>query len=201
MNKASSLKKEPLNLNNEVWDWVKGYENFYQVSNLGKVRSVDRYVKTNNNQTRFYKGQLLSQGLGKNGYYIVALTMNKVQTTKTVHRLVAETFVFNPNDLPMVNHIDENKMNNTYKNLEWCTQSYNNSYGTKIARSAIKKAKPVCQIDISTNRVIRTYPSIRAAEKAFGVKDANISAVCKGTRKTVLGYKWEYLSDRGVANV
>ena len=117
----------------EEWRPIEGYEGLYEVSNTGQVRSLDRYVK-NNYSYRLQKGKVLSPEKNKDGYLLVSLCCNGKQNLRTVHRLVAQAFIPNPNNLPQVNHKDENKSNNRVDNLEWCDQAYNNLYGTRQER-------------------------------------------------------------------
>jgi len=112
----------------EAWKDIKGYESLYQVSSFGRVRSLDRVTPNG----RVYYGKILKRTLDRYGYFKVTLSINGCHFTKYVHRLVASAFLPNPNDYPQVNHIDENKENNNYKNLEWCTESYNSNYGNRI---------------------------------------------------------------------
>lgn len=131
----------------EIWKDVVGYEGLYQVSNLGNVKSLERVVK------RFVRGKyislypvkekLLKLYINSNGYISVGLYNNGFNSFE-VHRLVAQAFIPNPDNLPCVNHKDENPKNNNVKNLEWCTYQYNNTYGTIQQRlSDIKKGKPL----------------------------------------------------------
>ena len=109
----------------EIWRPVVGYEGLYEVSNLGRVRSVDRYYY------RLHKGKVLSLSKNANGYLKVVLSCNGKCKTIKVHRIVAEAFLPNPDNLPQVNHKDEDKTNNSVDNLEWCNAKYNLSYGTR----------------------------------------------------------------------
>jgi hypothetical protein len=121
----------------------------------------------------------------KNGYYTLELTSNdKIEKTLKVHRLVASTFLSNPNNYPFVNHIDENKLNNDIKNLEWCTNQQN------IIHSLGKK---VNQINIKTNEIIKTFDCIQDAYRKLGkIYNPNIRWVCTGKRNMAYGYKWSY---------
>lgn len=112
----------------EIWKTINGYENFYEVSNYGRVRSLDRIVYFKNKKgSRAYKGKILKQKY-HNGYAMVNLNKNKNMEVKYIHRLVAEAFLPNPKNFPCVNHIDGVKSNNHVENLEWCTYSENNKY-------------------------------------------------------------------------
>ena len=108
----------------EEWKSIPGYEGLYEVSSYGRVRSVDRY----DNRNCFRKGKVLSPGIRLDGYLIINLCCNGKYKTISVHRLVALTFLPNPDNLPCVNHKDEDKTNNRVDNLEWCTQQYNLNY-------------------------------------------------------------------------
>ena len=163
----------------EVWKDIAGYEGLYQVSNLGKVKSLAR-----NKQLKF--------DYHKRGYQIVTLCNNKVRKRLQVHRLVASAFIENPNALPQVNHIDENKRNNNVDNLEWCSNDYNNRYGTRDARMAAKHKKPICQYD-TNNNFVKGYDSIIEAVKQNDFKTGtSISECCRFKRKTAYGYIWKY---------
>lgn len=142
----------------EIWKPIKGFEGSYEVSNYGNVRSLDRMVKCLNGYEH-RNGKMLKPHKNKKGYMSVSLGKNN---QKLVHRLVAEAFVPNPDNLPIINHIDENPSNNFSSNLEWCDYSYNNSYGdgnvqrteTKKKTWAEKKAKmwPYSIYDNKTKR-------------------------------------------------
>ena len=120
---------------------VPGYEGYYEVDNLGRVFSVDRIIRVNDNGRIYDKpvhGVLLKQTNHSQGYKTVALTKNGKTKQEYVHRIVASTFIPNPDNLPVVNHKDEDKTNNFVDNLEWCTVSYNNTYGEKTKKQAEK---------------------------------------------------------------
>ena len=108
----------------EIWKDIKNYEGIYQVSNLGRVRSLTRKVKTFNG-LRTTKGQLLKPLKTNRNYFRVDLKQNQKNKYISIHRLVAEAFIPNPNNYPVINHIDGDTSNNKIDNLEWCTQSHN----------------------------------------------------------------------------
>ena len=112
----------------EIWKDIKGYEKLYQVSNLGNVRRI----KFINNRTQKDKIKMLKLIKDKKGYLKINLWKNNKSKMFLVHRIVAETFILNPNNLPQVNHKDENKSNNCVENLEWCSKKYNNNYGNRL---------------------------------------------------------------------
>ena len=120
----------------ECWKYIIGYEGLYEVSNLGRIRSLPRLTGARNNKTRLVKGKVLKPYLQNNGYEIVDLFLSPNNKKHfLVHRLVAEAFIPNPDNLQEVNHKDEDKCNNNIDNLEWCDHAYNNNYGTKIERT------------------------------------------------------------------
>ena len=127
----------------EEWRPIEGYEGLYEVSNTGRVRSLDMYVKGKG--YRLHKGKVLSPAKNKNGYLKVNLHCNGKRKTITVHRLVAEAFIPNSDNLTQVNHRDEDKTNNNVENLEWCDVKYNLSYGTaRIRERDTKIQKGLC---------------------------------------------------------
>ena len=120
---------------------VKGYEGYYEVDQFGRVFSVERVISVDDNGRKYEKtvsGKQMKQCLKNNGYKSVSLTKGGETKSFYVHRLVAEAFIQNPDNLPMVNHKDEDKTNNFMDNLEWCDAEYNNTYGTKTSRQASK---------------------------------------------------------------
>ena len=157
---------------------VQNYEGLYAVTSCGRVWSY----KTK----KFLKPQK-----NKDGYSIVCLHKDGEQKNYYIHRLVAEAYLPNHNNLPCVNHKDENKENNALQNLEWCTYKYNNSYGSRNERAgkAISKAlsKPVFCVELN-----KTFDGVRAAARVLGLGSGNITQCCKGTRKTCGGYHWRY---------
>ena len=158
----------------EKWLPVVGYEGLYEVSNLGRVRSLPR------NTT---KGKILAQQITKFGYLKVALVKNNVPKFFQVHRLVAVSFIPNPNNLPQVNHINENKLDNRVENLEWCTAKYNMNYSN---------SKRVAQCT-KEEKIITIFSSLIEASNQTGFWYGNISRCCLGKRKTAYGYIWKYI--------
>lgn len=115
---------------NEIWKDMYGFEDMYEISDLSNIR---------NKKTK----RLIKQFKNRNGYVIVRIYKDGVGVTRTVHRLVAKTFIPNPENLPEVNHKDENKSNNVVSNLEWCTRKYNIYYGTGLKRRKELHAKAI----------------------------------------------------------
>ena len=163
---------------------IKGFDN-YTIDKEGNIYSLlsKRYLKP---------------WQDNKGYLIVELRDNDGKRKfKKVHRLVAETFIPNPNNLPEVNHKDENKQNPNVDNLEWCTSKYNSNYGTRkerlgksIRNSCVKKRKAIVQYDLDGN-IIREYDAIERV-KDYGFHQPNVIAVLKGRRNHTGGYIFKY---------
>ena len=175
----------------EIWKDIKGYEGLYQVSNLGRVRSMDRTVSTGKG-IRTHRGKILKLHLdGKHNYYQVCLSKNNIVYTKQVHRLVAETFISRLDDTTQINHKDGNKKNNYVDNLEWCTQSENQIHALNFG---LRKTKQIKQYNLN-GQFIKLWNSIEEAEKHFNGSNTNIVQCCKGKTKTAYGYVWRYIGD------
>lgn len=166
----------------EHWLPVKGYEGLYEISDWGRVKSLN-YRGTG-------KEQILHQTQNKSGYMYVPLHKDGKTKSCRVHRLVAEAFVPNPNNLPEVNHIDENKQNNRSENLEWCDRLSNVRHGTGIERSRASHSIAIEQVDMTGN-VVKEWVSSRDAERN-GYHSGAIIACCKGKKRSYKGYFWRY---------
>ena len=166
--------------NNEIWKDIEGYDGLYQVSDKGRVKSV-----------KFGKEKILKPGRDKDGYLLVILSKNGERNTYRVHRLVAQAFLPNPNDLPQINHKDEVKTNNSVQNIEWCDQKYNHNYGTINQRIAEKCSKPVLQFTKS-GEFIKEYKSVMDVQRNLGYAQSNISYCCLGKIKSAYGFIWCY---------
>jgi hypothetical protein len=152
----------------EIWKDVKDHPGF-QVSNTGKVRSLDKYVGAKNGSIRFLPGRILHQRVNTSGYFDTALMKKRIY----VHTLVAEAFVEKKDGCNQVNHIDENKLNNIPTNLEWCNQKQNNSHGTRLKRIAHAASIGVISVNLS-NGVIHEYESLREAASKLGITPNNL---------------------------
>lgn len=192
-------KKKPIeDLENEIWKDIKDYEDYYQVSNMGRVRSLPRWIYYSDGRKYFYDGVLLKQKHDHSGYCQVELTINSKLKTCKVHRLVAEAFIPNPNNLPQINHKDEDKDNNCVDNLEWCDSDYNSKYGTKIERgheTLIKtRGKPVIFTKLSTGEKF-IFPAINIGIKELDLDPRTVCRILKKEPyyKTIKGYSVEYV--------
>ncbi len=176
----------------EIWKDIPNYEGLYQISNLGRVKSLERIVKYNHSKfsQKGMKERILSTKI-LNGYLAATLYKNKKRKSFLIHRLVANAFIPNPNNYPQVNHKDENKFNNNALNLEWCTNEYNIHYGTGIQRCSIARFKPVCKYSLG-GVPLEKYLSQSEAAIKNNVSQANISKCCNGRLKTYKGYIWKY---------
>jgi hypothetical protein len=168
----------------------------YEVSNLGRVRSLDRvYTQLYPNgkeQLRHIKGSILKFETNNTGYLAIQLYDRGKRKRYLVHRLVAEAFIPNPNNLPEVNHKDECKTNNRADNLEWCNGKYNSNFGTGKWRKSYGRRKIVEQLTLDGQHVAY-YSGAREAGRLTGFRQGNISAVCRGENPQSYGYKWKYV--------
>lgn len=170
----------------EEWRPVVGYEGIYEVSEYGDIASLN-YNKTGVRSIRKPK-------ITKDGYLEIALCRDSKMKHVRVHRVVAMAFIPNPNNLPQINHKDENKLNNHVENLEWCNLKYNVNYGTAIERRSKKISIPVVQMSLDGD-IISEYESVSEAAKQVGLSTGDIVNVCNGKHVSAHGYKWRYKDD------
>ena len=164
----------------EIWRTINGYEGQYQVSDKGRVRSL-----------KFGKERILKPVRMPNGYLQVSIYKNGEIKRCLVHRLVAQTFIPNPYNLPEVNHKDENKENNSVHNLEWCSSKYNVNFGTRTQRQSEKLSNPVLQYTKS-GEFVREWKSTRDVQRNLGYSNGNISSCCNGKLKSAYSFIWKY---------
>lgn len=169
------------NVESEVWKPVVGYEGLYEVSNIGRVRSIN-YHKSG-------KAKVMSPSFNTWGYLIVDLRKNNKRHSYTVHRLVALAFIPNPDNLPEINHKNEIKYDNTVENLEWCTRKYNINYGTGNERRGRRKS--IVQLDNNGN-VVKKWESGFAASRYYQIDRSGIYNCLHGKQKTCKGFVWKY---------
>lgn len=177
----------------EIWKDIEGYEGLYMVSSLGRVKSLDRIDGRGWN----IKGKILKQTLDKKGYLNVGLSKNNNRTLYKVHRLVAETFIPNPDNKPEIDHISTLKTDNMVENLRWVTTKENSNNPLTLkhrseSKMSTKNARhrSVLQYDVNGN-FIREWDTITEAEKTLNITH-KIHYVCQGKRKTCGGYIWKY---------
>ena len=183
------MKKRMIDLQEE-WKDILGFEGRYQISNLGRVKSL-------------VSERILKECQSSNGYMRVCLCGADGHKNMSVHRMVADAFISNPNDLPQVNHIDENKQNNRVDNLEWVTSKQNINHGTSLARRSYHQRytqsgkKVVHQYDMEGN-LIGTFISIREAARHYGIDRTGIQHCCTNKKgfKTYKGYKWKFEEEK-----
>lgn len=189
----------------EIWKDIKGYEGLYQVSNKARVKGLRR-VRVNNYGSYSVVDETILKLRISNGYYSVGLCKDGIQVQFYVHRLVADAFIPNPDNLPVVNHKDENKLNNLIwvdddgtvdyekSNLEWCTQEYNINYGTRNKRVGNrningKKSIKVLQYDLNGN-FIKEWPSAMEIQRQLGYNNVTIRRCCNGLTKSAYNQIW-----------
>lgn len=161
----------------EIYKDIEGYEQLYQISNYGNVKSL-----------KYNKEKILKPAKLKNGYLQVTLCKEEKRKQHYIHRLVGEAFIDNPNNYKQVNHKDENPANNNVSNLEWCTNEYNINYGTRNQRVAEKTSKQVLCLETGV-----IYPSTQEVERQLGFLQCNISRCCTGKYKQAYGFHWSFL--------
>lgn len=168
----------------EIWKDIPSFEGLYQASNLGRIRSIKHYDKMH----RLWEGKILTpQFDGKQNYLHISIKGKPYQ----IHRLVAKTFLPNPNNYPEVNHKDENKTNNCVENLEWCTHKYNNNYGNKLIS---KKGENHHNCKLTKRNVIDIRTRFKNGEKQIKLaKEYNISK--SQISSLITGRTWGWLNE------
>lgn len=172
----------------EIWKDIEGFEGYYQVSNLGNVKSL--------NYKRSGKAKLLSPKKHNKGYLQIQLNNGNANKTFTIHRLVAQAFISNPDKLPCVNHKDEDKTNNRAENLEWCSSKYNAKYSASLHpnRKKITQIQKVVQYDKNGN-IIKVWDNAHSIYLETKMSDWSIAECCRGNRKSAYGYIWHYANE------
>ena len=174
----------------EIWKDIVNYEGLYQISNEGNVKSLDKTYNVGYGGIKHQKEKILKPTNVGRGYLHICLCKNGKKEYKRIHRLVAEAFIPNPNNYPTINHKDENPKNNKVENLEWCTQSYNNTYGGRTERMAKTQSKKVYQYTLD-GELVKIWSSTNECGRN-GFCQGWVAACCRGERKTHKGFKWSY---------
>ena len=163
----------------DIWKVYPEYP-FIEVSNLGKVRTKDRIVTRSDGRKQFVKGKILKQQLNPNGYMYVGFRVNGKYVNLRVHRMVAITFIPNPNNYPEVNHIDCDPTNNRWDNLVWCTHKENIAYRDKLGHFVNNTPKkPVFVVNLNSFKVFR-FESRCEAARQLGVNKGDVRKVIRG---------------------
>lgn len=179
----------------EIWKDVFGYEGYYQVSNIGNIKGVDRIIKYKSDGERLYKGINFKQETTKDGYKRVVLMKEGVKQRYMVHRLVAQTFIENPENKPYINHIDGDKGNNVVANLEWCTNSENVLHADSIGLRDMSNHQPSNSKSILCVEKEIEFKSISKALKWLGTTNKSTSTITRAIKnnRKAFGYTWEYV--------
>ena len=168
----------------EIWKDIKGYQGLYQVSNLGRIKSIKRNI--------FLKAHTNSKG-----YLVVSLSKNNSLSTYRIHRLVAETFIPNLENKPQVNHINGIKSDNRIDNLEWCTNSENQKHAFKngLQKSVVGNSNPnskeILQFSLS-GQLIKKWDSLYDIYNTLGISRSSIWRCCTGKYKKSHNFIWKY---------
>ena len=187
----------------EIWKDVVGYKGLYQVSNLGKVKSYSRVVRCKGG-FRTQPSKVLSPQTDKrkNFYNFVRLYKNGISKPFFVHRLVANAFIPNPQNIPQVNHKDGNKLNNNVDNLEWCSTRENCLHAFRLGLNTpqITHYRGVKAFRCDNNSFVGEFDSIHSAAKKLGLNVAHVCSVLHGRYKHTGGYYFEYNNKEKLQN-
>lgn len=194
----------------EIWRNIKEYCGLYQISNKGRVKSLAKKTSFGS-RIKFHPEMILTPVIGKRGYFVVGLSQNGKTKTKTLHRLIAEAFIPNPDNKPYIDHIDGNRLNNEISNLRWVTAKENSNNPVSLERnrqstknlwnegvfdnSETSTFRRVAQYDKNGN-LISEWDCIKDASYALNIDSSSISAVCLGKRNTAGGFVWKHIGKR-----
>ena len=173
----------------EIWKDIEGYEGLYQISSLGKVKSLPKITFNAKGQYKT-KERILKYGKNQYGYFQISLWKDGKRKNKPIHKLIATMFIPNPKKYKIINHIDGNKQNNNIQNLEWCTQKHNVKEAYRLGLTS-KRYKSVNQYDLHNN-FIKTWKSIAEINKKLKIDESSIVRCCKGRQNKAGNYIWRY---------
>jgi hypothetical protein len=181
----------------EIWKVYPEFP-FIEASNLGRIRAKDRIVTDRNGRKQLIKGRILKQRLRPDGYMDIQFQANGKHISLKVHRVVATCFIPNPDNLPEVNYIDNDRTNNSVDNLEWCTRKYNQIYKKKFGTSpADIQGRSVVAVNPKTGEIL-WFESQHEAARQLGANQGNIFRVINGQRKTIKGFWFTYADENAV---
>jgi hypothetical protein len=197
----SEISTRPWKIGDEIWLPLKGYEGLYEGSNWGRIKSLRRTIKTKDRKQKTVKESILNPSIDGAGYYSVTLQPKDghKKITQKLHRLIANTFIPNPENLPQLNHIDGNKINNYVSNLEWCTNKENSHHREQLLCKAT--SKPVDKLTMDGELIV-TYPSAIMAATKNNVSRWNIYRCCNGKDnvKDVGGFVYRWHNSTAILN-
>jgi len=178
----------------EEWRDIKGYEGRYQVSSLGLIKSISRLVEYVAGYTKSVKGRTMKLCVANNGYLQIALNRDNTEKNYTVHRIVAQTFIPNPDNLPCVLHNDDDPTNNCVSNLRWGTQQDNIDDRTKRGRTSVGESRPCSKL---TEREVLEIRQLFSSTQGSSLSDRKVGKRYGVTGATIhkvrLGISWKYL--------
>ena len=188
----------------EIWKFINGYENIFMISNFGRVKSLDRYIECKNGKMFHVKEKILKPTKDKDGYRTINLYYKQTIKACKIHRLVAEHFIPNPNNLPEVNHKDEDKSNNYVDNLEWCDRKYNVNYYIKNNQEKFYNQIHNARKNISLNKkvevykygeYVKTFNSVKECSEELNVDRHRIADSALRGVKNRQGYIFKYIDE------
>lgn len=210
MKKKHWINLSVIDLSSEEWRNIEGFEGVYQVSNLGRVKSLSRAVP-NQTSIPIRKTQIMKQRFNANGYLCVRIQVNKKTKGKSVHRLVAQAFIPNPQNKPFVNHKCGIKADNRVSELEWVTNQENTIHSYRLGLqkpnrhllghkgSSCHNSIPVTQYTLD-GAFVKNWDCQADVKRALNINQAHISDCCRGKRNTVRGFIWKYTNDPNKAS-
>lgn len=189
---------------NDRWKEIPGYEGYYKINTLGIVKGINRVIKHSTGSDKVWKGKYILQSSNEAGYQMVSLAKQGKITQSLIHRLVAQTFIPNPENKPCVNHLNGIKSDNFIDNLAWCTYSENelHSYRVLGKKSVLNRlgkiphnAKYVGMFNKDTGKLINTYRTATEAAKHIGGNQSRVSTNCRSEQPFCYGYNYKYITE------